>query len=236
MSAALQPPLLLVVEDEEPVRDMLVASLSAHGYRLLEAGTGREGLRHAGAYVPDLVLLDLRLPDMDGVEVARQLRTWSQVPIVVLSARSQETEKVAALDAGADDYVTKPFGFQELLARLRVALRRAARLARSGMETVFTAGNLRVDLERRRVQVAGRDIRLTPTEYKLLAVLVKHAGCVVTHRQLLDQVWGPASPRDNQYVRVYMTHLRRKLEVDPLHPTLFETDAGVGYRLRIDES
>jgi two-component system KDP operon response regulator KdpE len=224
-------PLVLVVEDEAAVRRVLVTSLPAHGYRVVEAENGTVAIRHAATYVPDAVLLDLRLPDMDGVEVARKIRAWSAMPIVVLSARGEEASKVEALDAGADDYVTKPFGFQELLARLRVALRHAARTG-EGAATTFASGPLRVDLERRRVQVSGRDVRLTPTEFKLLTVLVKQAGRVVTHRQLLLEVWGPASPKDNQYLRVYMTHLRRKLEPDPPRPTLFETDAGVGYRLR----
>jgi two-component system KDP operon response regulator KdpE len=228
-------PLVLVVADEDSVRRVLTRSLPAHGYRVVEASTGADALRHAASYVPDLVLLDLRLPDMDGVEVARRLREWSSIPILVLSARGEEKSKVEALDAGADDFLTKPFGFQELLARLRAALRRAAR---PGVATkpVFTSGHLRVDVEARRVDVEGREVRLTPTEFKLLAVLVRHAGRVVTHGHLLREVWGPDSPQENQYLRVYMTHLRRKLEPDPLKPRLFETDAGVGYRLRVDDS
>ena len=232
--AASSAPLVLVVEDESAVRDVLATSLPAHGYRVVEAPDGTTALRLAAEYAPDLVLLDLRLPDMDGLEVARRLRGWCATPIVVLSARGQESQKVAALDAGADDYVTKPFGFQELLARMRVALRHASRPVGAGPETSFSAGPLVVDLERRRVRVEGRDVRLTPTEYKLLAVLVRHAGRVVTHGQLLREVWGPWSEEQNQYLRVYMTHLRRKLEPDPMRPRLFETDAGVGYRLRTD--
>jgi two-component system KDP operon response regulator KdpE len=225
-------PLVMVVEDEATVRDVLATSLPAHGYRVVEAPDGATALRLAAEYVPDLVILDLRLPDMDGLQVAQKLRAWSSTPIVVLSARGQESQKVAALDAGADDYVTKPFGFQELLARMRVALRHASRAEPTAADATFTSGPLRVDLARRRVRVGGKDVRLTPTEYKLLAALVRHAGRVVTHKQLLLEVWGPWSTEEYQYLRVYMTHLRRKLEPDPLHPVLFETDAGVGYRLR----
>ena len=228
-------PLVMVVEDEATVRDVLATSLPAHGYRVVEAPDGATALRLAAEYVPDLVILDLRLPDMDGLQVAQKLRAWSSTPIVVLSARGQESQKVAALDAGVDDYVTKPFGFQELLARMRVALRHASRAEPTAADAVFVSGPLRVDLAKRRVRVGGKDVRLTPTEYKLLAALVRHAGRVVTHKQLLLEVWGPWSTEEYQYLRVYMTHLRRKLEPDPLHPILFETDAGVGYRLRTDE-
>jgi two-component system KDP operon response regulator KdpE len=228
-------PLVMIVEDESTVRDVLATSLPAHGYRVVEAPDGTTALRLAAEYVPDLVILDLRLPDMDGLQVARKLRSWSTTPIVVLSARGQESQKVAALDAGADDYVTKPFGFQELLARMRVALRHASRPVAGPTDATFVSGPLRVDLARRRVRVDGKEVRLTPTEYKLLAALVRHAGRVVTHKQLLLEVWGPWSTEEYQYLRVYMTHLRRKLEPDPLHPVLFETDAGVGYRLRNDD-
>ena len=234
MTAAATP-LVMVVEDEATVRDVLATSLPAHGYRVVEAPDGATALRLAAEYVPDLVILDLRLPDMDGLQVAQRLRAWSSTPIVVLSARGQESQKVAALDAGVDDYVTKPFGFQELLARMRVALRHASRTAPAAADAVFVSGPLRVDMGRRRVRVGGKEVRLTPTEYKLLAALVRHAGRVVTHKQLLLEVWGPWSTEEHQYLRVYMTHLRRKLEPDPLHPILFETDAGVGYRLRTDE-
>jgi two-component system, OmpR family, KDP operon response regulator KdpE len=228
-------PLVLVVEDEAAVRRFLKAGLPAHGYRVIEAETGAAALRDAAQYVPELVLLDLGLPDMDGLEVTKRLRAWSRVPIVVISARGQEAQKVEALDAGADDYLTKPFGFPELLARMRAALRRAAAPEGAGLATVFESGPLRVDLERRRVFVKGDEVKLTPTEYRLLATLVKHAGRVVTHRQLLAEVWGPWSPEQNRYLRVYMTHLRRKLEPDPAAPVLFETEAGVGYRLRDEE-
>jgi two-component system KDP operon response regulator KdpE len=229
------PAQVLVVEDEAAVRHVLSTSLSAHGYRVLEAETGGQALRDASQYVPDVVLLDLGLPDLDGVEVIRRLREWSAVPIVVLSARGQEAAKIAALDAGADDYLTKPYGFPELLARLRASLRRATRPPGGGPPAVFRAGPLRLDLERRRVEVSGKEVHLTPTEYRLLATLVKYAGRVVTHAQLLREVWGPWTPEHNTYLRVYMTHLRRKLEPDPAGPALIRTEPGVGYRLREPE-
>jgi two-component system KDP operon response regulator KdpE len=226
--------LVLIVEDEPGVRRFLKAGLPTHGFRVIEAETGTAALRDASQYVPDLVLLDLGLPDMDGLTVTRRLREWTSVPIVVLSARGQEAQKVTALDAGADDYLTKPFSFPELLARMRAALRRSARPSGSP-STVFESGPLRVDLERRRVHVEGREVRLTPPEYRLLVALVKHAGRVVTHRQLLSEVWGPGNAEQSRYLRVYMTHLRRKLERDPAGSRLFETEAGVGYRLRVED-
>jgi two-component system KDP operon response regulator KdpE len=224
-------PVVLVVEDEPQVMRFLRAGLSSHGYRLLEARSGREGILQAEQHVPDLVLLDLGLPDIDGLEVARAIRGWTQLPIIVLSARGQERMKVEALDAGADDYLTKPFGLQELLARMRVALRHAARIGKAGAEPVFASGALRVDLEARRVLLAGSEVKLTPIEFKLLAVLVKHAGRVVTHKQLLSEVWGPRATNETQYLRVYMTHLRRKLDPGAAGSRVFETEAGVGYRL-----
>lgn len=229
-------PLVLVVEDEAPVMRFLRTSLASHGFRLVEAVNGREALRSATQYVPDIVLLDLGLPDMDGIEVAVRLREWTQVPILVLSARGQERDKVAALDAGADDYLTKPFGFAELLARMRVALRHSARIGQGSSESAFTTGDLRVDLEARRIVLGQREIKLTPIEFKLLAVLVKHAGKVVTHKQLLTDVWGPRAVNEKQYLRVYMTHLRRKLQRESGEPSVFETEAGVGYRLRWDSA
>jgi two-component system KDP operon response regulator KdpE len=227
-------PLVLVIEDEPQVMRFLRASLTGNGYRLLEATTAHEGLLAATQYVPDLVLLDLGLPDMDGVEVARRLREWSAVPILVLSARGLERDKVEALDSGADDYLTKPFGFAELLARMRVALRHSMRSAGAPREPVFTAGALRVDLETRRIHVGDVEVKLTPIEFKLLAVLVRHAGKVVTHKQLLLEVWGPNAAGEKHYLRVYMTHLRRKLSRAPGDPGVFETEAGVGYRLKWD--
>jgi two-component system KDP operon response regulator KdpE len=224
-------PLVLVVEDEPQVRRFLRTSLQAHGYRLLEALTGVEGIRMASQYVPEIVLLDLGLPDVDGLEVTRRIRQWSRMPILVLSARGQESAKVDALDAGADDYLTKPFGFAELLARMRVAMRHAQRAERGPDDPEFRCGPLRVDLSARRVYVEEVEVHLTPIEYKLLTTLARHSGRVVTHKQLLQEVWGPQNSEDNQYLRVYMTHLRRKLEPTEAGARIFKTEVGVGYRL-----
>jgi len=226
-------PVVLVVDDEPQVVRFLRATLPAQGYRLIEATTGRQGLVEASTRAPDLILLDLGLPDLDGVEVTRRLREWSRTPIIVLSARGQETDKIEALDAGADDYLTKPFGTGELLARMRVALRNAARAAGEG-EPVFTVGELKVDLGARRVFVGEEEIHLTRTEYNLLALLVKHAGKVLTHRQLLKEVWGPGSAGESHYLRVYMGQLRHKLERDPARPRYLLTETGVGYRLKAE--
>jgi two-component system KDP operon response regulator KdpE len=226
--------LVLVVEDEPQVLRFLRASLSAHGYRLAEAATGQQALVEAATRTPDLVLLDLGLPDVDGVEVARRVREWSAVPIIVLSARGQESDKIRALDAGADDYLTKPFGVGELLARMRVALRHAARVAAGLGESAFESGDLRVDLGARRVFVRGEEVRLTRTEFNLLATLAKHAGKVVTHRQLLQEVWGPGSTGQSHYLRVYMGQLRHKLEEDAARPRYLLTETGVGYRLAVE--
>jgi two-component system KDP operon response regulator KdpE len=225
---------VLIVEDEPQVLRFLRASLSAHGYRVLEAASGEQGLVEAATRSPDIVLLDLGLPDLDGVEVARRLREWSAVPVIVLSARGQESDKIKALDAGADDYLTKPFGVGELLARMRVALRNAARVAAGAGEPSFEVGELRVDLAARRVFVRDEEVRLTRTEYNLLATLVKHVGKVVTHRQLLLEVWGPGATGESHYLRVYMGQLRHKLEQDPARPRYLLTETGVGYRLRAD--
>jgi two-component system KDP operon response regulator KdpE len=224
-------PKILVVEDEQEIRRFLRASLSHHGYRLVEADTGRDGLMQAGSQQPDLVILDLGLPDIDGMEVIRQLRSWSQMPIIVLSARGREAEKVDALDAGADDYLTKPFSVGELLARMRVALRHATQLGGEAGEPVFAIENLRVDLGRRQVFLADQEVHLTPIEYRLLTMLIKHAGKVITHRQLLKEVWGPDSVLETQYLRVYMALLRRKIEGDPARPRFLLTEPGIGYRL-----
>ena len=231
-------PRILVIEDEAPIRRFLRATLGAHGYRIEEAATAREGLLQAAQQPPDLILLDLTLPDGDGIDVARQIRSWTTLPIVVLSARGQESDKVAALDAGADDYLTKPFGVGELTARIRVALRHAARIAGS-VEPVWRASDgvreLEVDLARRRIAIresgAEREVRLTPTEFNLLALLVRHAGRVLTHRQLLVEVWGPPHAGDVQYLRVYAGQLRQKLERDAAQPRFLLTEPGVGYRL-----
>jgi two-component system KDP operon response regulator KdpE len=212
------------------MRRFLRTALEEAGYRLVEAQTAREGLAHLAGRNPEVVLLDLGLPDADGIDVAGRIRESSGVPIIVISARGQEPDKVRALDAGADDYLTKPFGVPELLARIRVALRHAA--GAGPEEPEFTAGGLRVDLVRRQVFARGTEIHLTPLEYKLLACLVRHAGRVVTQRQLLKEVWGANYIAQSHYLRVYMTQLRRKLEADPARPRLFLTEPGVGYRLK----
>jgi two-component system KDP operon response regulator KdpE len=224
-------PLVLVIEDEAQIRKFLRASLTAHGYRLDEAETGKQGLLLAAQKPPEIVILDLGLPDMDGLEVTRELRTWSAVPIVVLSARGQEQDKVAALDAGADDYLTKPFSVVELAARLRVALRHVARTKSGETESVFEVGDLRVDLGNRNVSVGGVPVHLTPTEYRLLTTFVAHAGRVLTHQMLLKEVWGPTDVNEVQYLRVYMAQLRQKLEADSTQPRFLLTEPGVGYRL-----
>jgi two-component system, OmpR family, KDP operon response regulator KdpE len=222
-------PLVLVVEDEAPVMRFLRATLQAHGYRLTEASSAQQGLVEATTRAPDLVLLDLGLPDLDGVELTRRLREWSTTPIIVVSARGREGDKIQALDAGADDYLTKPFGVNELLARLRVALRHAR--GTPAEEPVLEVGPVRLDLARREVTVDGREIRLTPTEFKLLALLARHAGKVLTHRQILKEVWGPNAV-EAHWVRVHMAELRKKVEAEPARPRLLVTEPGVGYRLR----
>ena len=222
---------ILIVDDEPAVAGFLRRSLQAHGYRTLEAADGQSAVRMASQYLPDMILLDLGLPDIDGLEVARRVRGWSQVPILILSARGLERQKVEALDAGADDYLTKPFGVPELLARMRALLRRAERAKREPGKSRFRALHLEIDFDKRRVQSDQQEVHLTPIEYKLLEVLAQHAGKVVTQKQLLQEVWGPASAGQSQYLRVYMTHLRRKLERDDGRGALFTTEAGVGYRL-----
>ncbi|MGE5175735.1 MAG: response regulator [Hyphomicrobiales bacterium] len=224
-------PLVVLIEDEPPMRRFLKAVLESQGYRLVEAATGEEGLRQAAMRSPDVVLLDLGLPDLDGLDVTRRLRAFSKVPIVVLSARGQERDKIEALDAGADDYVTKPFAVGELLARMRVALRHAAGTDAPVGATV-TVAPLEVDLENRRVRLDGRDVHLTPIEYRLLAIFARSPGRVLTHDQLLRAAWGPGYAGRPHYLRVYMAQLRRKLELDPSRPRLFITEPGVGYRLR----
>jgi two-component system, OmpR family, KDP operon response regulator KdpE len=227
-------PVVLLIEDEPQMRRFLRAALENEAYRLVEAGTAREGLAHATGQNPDIILLDLGLPDGDGIDLTRRLREWSRTPIVVISARGQERDKVAALDAGADDYLTKPFGVGELLARMRVALRHAARAAGEPDEPVFTTGDLRVDLEHRRVFLAEREVHLTPTEYKVLLALVRQAGKVLTHRYLLKEVWGASTVTQTPALRVHMAQLRHKLEKDPAQPGYLLTEPGVGYRLRVD--
>jgi two-component system, OmpR family, KDP operon response regulator KdpE len=227
-------PLVLVVDDEPQVRRFLRPALEGQGYRVLEAATAADAMVQATSHNPDVVLLDLGLPDVDGIEVTRRLREWSTAPIIVVSARGQEADKVKALDAGADDYLTKPFGTGELLARLRVARRHSARFKDDTRDPVFEAAGLRVDLGRREVSRDGEDLHLTPLEYKLLATLVRYSGRVITHRQLLKEVWGPASVNETQYLRVYMAQLRHKIERDPARPELLITETGVGYRLRTE--
>jgi two-component system KDP operon response regulator KdpE len=222
-------PLVLIVEDEPQMRRFLRASLTAQGYPLLEAATAKEAVLLATSHNPELVLLDLGLPDGDGIDLTRKLREWTRVPIIVISARGREDDKVTALDAGADDYLTKPFGVNELLARMRVALRHALNLPASG---ALELGDLKVDLVRHEVSVAERQVHLTPIEYRLLALLAQNAGRVITHRQILKDIWGPNHVNQTHYVRVHMAELRKKIEADPARPKLIVTELGVGYRLR----
>ena len=226
-------PLVLLIEDEPQMRRFLRSALPAHEYRLIEAATMQDGITQATARTPDLILLDLGLPDGDGLDATRRIREWSATPIIVLSARGLEHDKIAALDAGADDYLTKPFSVGELLARMRVALRHAAR-ATQPAQAVFRAGTLRVDLVKRSVLVAGRDTHLSPTEYKLLTTLIRHAGMVCTQRHLVREVWGQHVVDDTQNLRVVVAQLRRKIEADTARPKLLQTEPGVGYRLRDD--
>jgi two-component system KDP operon response regulator KdpE len=224
-------PRVLVVDDERAIRHFLRVSLTGNGYVVYEATCGREALREVSGVRPDVVVLDLGLPDMDGVQIIQRLREWSQIPIIVLSVREKEADKVAALDAGADDYLTKPFGMGELVARLRVALRRSAH---TGPELVFEVDDLKVDIGRRQVLLAGREVPLTPTEYDLLRVMVQHAGRVLTHRYLLRQVWGASYEPETHILRVNISNLRRKVETDPTRPRYILTEPGVGYRLRAE--
>jgi two-component system KDP operon response regulator KdpE len=210
------------------MRRLLQVALTAHGYEIREAETGREGIDQTAVFHPDLIVLDLSLPDLDGIEVIKKLREWTQTPVVILSVREQEGDKIAALDAGADDYVTKPFSMGELLARIRTALRHAAG---TGDEPVLTFGGLVIDLTRRYVAMDGREVKLTPTEYELLRVLTVNAGKVLTHRQLMRMVWGPSYEQETNYLRVYIRQLRQKIEPDPARPRNIITESGVGYRL-----
>lgn len=228
-------PLILLVEDDAQIRRFLRAALSAEGYRVQEAVTAEEGLAQAAARQPELILLDLGLPDRDGLEVIRGVRQWGRLPILVLSARGQESDKIAALDLGADDYVAKPFGVGELLARIRVALRHSAGEPTDGAGSVFRFGTVEVDLEKRVVSVGGEAVHLTPNEYKMLQVFLANAGKVLTHRQLLNEVWGPQHTEQAQYLRVYIAQLRRKLEQNPARPRYLQTEPGVGYRLVTEE-
>jgi len=227
-------PRVLLVEDELPIRKFIRAALASAGFVLDEADTGTQAMLHATQKPPDIVILDLGLPDIDGQEVIRQLREWMSAPIIVLSARDQEQQKILALDNGADDYLTKPFSTGELLARIRVALRHAERVGGETGTSQFELGELCVDLTTRRVVVAGQEVHLTPIEYRILTTLIRHAGKVLTHRQLLKEVWGPDQVQETHYLRVFMANLRRKLEADPARPRYLLTEQGVGYRLASD--
>jgi two-component system, OmpR family, KDP operon response regulator KdpE len=224
--------LILVVEDESQMLRFLRASLSSHGFRLLEASSAAEAVTEATTHTPELVLLDLGLPDLDGIELTKKMREWTRVPIIVISARGREEDKIRALDAGADDYLTKPFGVGELLARMRVALRHADQVGLSADVRVFEFDALKIDLEHRQVTLEGAEVHLTPIEYKLLVLLARNAGKVLTHGQILKEVWGPAFVGQTHYVRVRMAELRRKIEKDPARPKLLTTEPGIGYRMR----
>ncbi len=226
--------LILLIEDDSQIRRFLRTTLASSGYRLLESTSGQDGLRQVSTQHPDLIILDLGLPDIDGLEVTEQLRSWTRTPIIVLSARDKEGDKVKALDLGADDYLTKPFGTEELLARIRVSLRHMQQALH--IETpVFTVESVRVDLEHRRVYVDEHEVHLTPIEYKLLTTLIRFAGKVVTQRQLLKEIWGPTYEKETHYLRIYMGQLRHKLEADPAQPRFLLTEPGVGYRLKVNE-
>jgi two-component system KDP operon response regulator KdpE len=224
-------PLILIVEDDLQIRRFLRATLTAEGYQYHEALTAEDGIAQANARCPELILLDLGLPDQDGLDVIRRVRETSQMPIIVLSARGQEKDKIAALDLGADDYVAKPFGVGELLARIRAALRRSGPVA---PDSIMRFGRVEIDLDKRAVRVDGEDVHLTPNEYRLLQVLIRYPGKVLTQRQLLNEVWGPNHLEQAQYLRVYVAQLRRKLESDPARPRHLQTEPGVGYRLIIE--
>ena len=221
---------IVLIEDDKQIRRFLRMTLESEGMRVTEAETARQGLTEVSARHPDLVMLDLGLPDMDGIEVIRQLRSWSSVPILILSARSEEVQKVKALDSGADDYLTKPFGVPEMMARIRVHLRRQS-LTLEAASSVFSFGDVTVDFMHRHIARNGQPVHLTPIEFKLLSVLIRHAGKVLTHSQLLREVWGAGHAEHGHYVRVYMGHLRQKLEDDPARPSHILTETGVGYRL-----
>jgi two-component system, OmpR family, KDP operon response regulator KdpE len=231
ITRAIPPASVLLIEDEAAIRKFLRAALEGQGYAIVETATGQDGITQAATCVPDLVLLDLGLPDTDGFEILRRIREWSALPVIVLTARGQDGDKVRALDAGADDYVTKPFSMPELLARMRVALRHRAR-AGAADDPVIEIGRLRIDLAGRRVTLGDDEIQLTPIEFRLLGALARHVGRVLTHDALLREVWGPAAVGQHHYLRVYMAQLRRKIERDPARPCYLMTELGVGYRLR----
>ena len=224
---------VLIVEDEPEIRRFLRSSLAAEGYKVVESATARRGSIDAATHKPDLAIVDLGLPDFDGVSVIRRIREWSPMPILVLSARAQERAKIDALDAGADDYVTKPFGVGELLARVRAGLRHAVRIGPG--RNILSLEDATIDLEARKATRSSREVHLTPLEFRIIACLAKHLGMVVTHRQLLSEVWGPTHLSDTHYLRIYLKQLRDKLEVDPVRPRHFVTETGVGYRLVVDD-
>ena len=226
-------PIVVVIEDDPPIRRFLRTGLSTHGFTVYEADSGKQGIIEAGIRKPDLIILDLGLPDVDGVEVIKTVREWSAMPIIILSARSAEQSKIEALDAGADDYLTKPFGLGELLARTRVALRHWLRTPEQNPTGEFTTGNLRVDLINRWVHVGDQEVHLTPIQFRLLSMLVQNAGKVLTHHQILKDVWGPSHTESSHYLRIYMSQLRQKLEEDPTQPKYLLTESGVGYRLKV---
>ena len=226
-------PVIIVIEDDPAIRKFLRTSLSTQDFIVFEAETGKQGIIEAGMRKPDLLILDLGLPDMDGVEVIKAVRAWSGMPIIVLSARNHEQHKIDALDLGADDYLTKPFGFGELLARIRVALRHANRTSENPQGELFTTDNLHIDLLNRLVSVDGQEVRLTPIQFRLLSVLVKNVGKVMTHQQILREVWGPSYQENAHYLRIYMSQLRQKLEQNPTQPRYLLTESGVGYRFKI---
>lgn len=225
-------PVIVVIEDDPPIRRFLRTSLSTQGFIVHEAESGKQGIVEAGVRKPDLLILDLGLPDMNGIDVIKAVRSWSAIPIIILSARNGEQQKIDALDAGADDYLTKPFGFGELLARIRVALRHANRAYEQAQNEVFQTSNLQMDLLNRIVKIDNQEVHLTPIQYRLLSVLVKHAGKVLTHQQILKEVWGPSYKENSHYLRIYMSQLRQKLEADPTQPKFLLTESGVGYRLK----
>lgn len=226
-------PTIIIVEDEKQIRRFVRDALETEGFHVFEAETVRQGLVEAGTRKPDLVILDLGLPDRDGIEFIRDLRGWSELPLIVLSARTNEADKITALDAGADDYLTKPFGVGELLARVRVALRRREKTGEAGA-TEVEFGGVRIDLVNRSVKRDGQTVHLTPIEYRLLTLLIRNAGKVLNHRQILREVWGPSHVESNHYLRIYMGQLRHKLEDNPAQPRWLQTEAGVGYRLALD--
>jgi two-component system, OmpR family, KDP operon response regulator KdpE len=222
---------IVIIEDDPAIRRFLRTGLTGQNFLVFQAENGKHGLVEAGIRKPDLLILDLGLPDMDGIDVIKAIRKWSGMPIIILSARSNEQYKIDALDAGADDYLTKPFSFGELMARIRVALRHAS--GQQGPQDLFTVANLKVDLLKRLVTIDDQEIHLTPIQYRLLAVLVKHAGKVLTHQQILKEVWGPSYQENPHYLRIYMSQLRQKLEADSTNPKFLLTESGVGYRLKI---